>query len=224
MMRSLACGMLAAILLAAAAWGARSSGPGRVTLEAFPWGTVYYRSTVEDRYRIELETTGSVLFHSRRGDIVVSYGRDAVAVDYWDKSSLFIRPEDGELHVQAGKRSAWIRQGVGSFTVRLPDDEVRYRRRGRGVAIEGRAGTVRVEEDARGFRVESPAGITTYERPAEGGAFSLQGKRLWEHPYVRKGIFFEHMGVGLFVDFHLEDMSRAFTLLPWEPAWIVNAD
>lgn len=207
--------LIAALLAATSVRADSGSGPDRTTIFERPFGTLYYRSAVERRWNMNSDVFGRVVFRRGLEEIQVTREPD-LGVHYPDGVELIVQSEAREVKVLFGKQESTLTRTSTGFTVSLPDDTIRFRRKGREVRIEGRKGLVVVTEDDQGFHVESPAGVTTCRR---GG--SLQGPRLRAHPYLRRGVHFEHQGVGFFLDFPLEEMGTAFRILEWEPLLLV---
>lgn len=222
MQRTALAGLLALVLLTAAARADTTSGPTRVTLLARPWGTVYYTDYVANHADIEPDMMGGYFFKRRAGNIRVAQEGDGVGIDYEGQhEELVVRPDGDELRILIHGKTWTLRRGMSGFELRIPGDVLTCRQKGQQVTLQGKNGAVTVDEDSSGFRVVSPAGTTTYQRAGDG-PFTLQGPRLALHPYLRRGVHFEHDGVGVFIDFHLERLGRAFTLLDWDPPILVQ--
>lgn len=216
---------LAALGLLLAAWGAlariawadASSGPDRVTLAAKPWGTVYYKVGLRNRYALEPDLTGQYVFGLPEGEVRTNPEGDGWVITYPDKAALVVQVEGDEVRATYRGQEYVVRRSLNGFTVRLPGDRISYARKGRDVIIRGRAGEVTVREDALGFDVSSPAGTSAYRRASFDEPFRFSGIPLASHPYMRRGLHIESLGVGVFLDFHIADLGRAFGALDWEP-------
>ena len=199
------------------AWGDQASGPDRVTLATRPWGTVYYRVGLRNRYPLEPDMTGQYTFGLPEGDARTNPEGAGYAITYPDKSELLVQVEGDEVRALFRRKEFAVRRTLTGFAVRLPGDSVTYARKGRDASIKGRAGTVTVTEDTLGFDVTSPAGKTSYRRASFDEPFRLSGIPMAVHPYVRRGIHIESVGLGVFLAFPIQDLGRAFSALPWEP-------
>lgn len=204
------------------AWGDPWSGPERTTLAAKPWGTVYYLVGIRNRYPLQPDMTGQYTFGLPQGDARTNPEGEGYAITFPDKTDLVVAVEGEEVRVTFKRRQYSVRRLLNGFVVRMPDDTVTYSKRGRDVTIKGRAGVVSVREDALGFEVTSPAGTSTYRRDSFEEPFKFSGIPMASHPYLRRGLHIESLGLGVFLDFHIQDLGRAFSALGWEPLLLVQ--
>lgn len=217
--------ILCAVLLAASAARAEAPfGPDRTVLIQQDWGGIYNLplppSTVISR-----DLIGEYVFRDHgRMTIVqqVGYSERALVV-YPDATSLTVTvKENKELEIDLRERKAWFRPNPEGFVLKLPTDEIRVTKRGNEVRISGRLGTTVAVEGPEGFTIKSPNGETRYARESFDEPYKLHGVPIQSHPYVVRGVWFEALGFGAFLDFKLADYSRAFSMLGWQPMLMVE--
>lgn len=213
-----------ALPLAGAARADAPFGPQRTVLIQQDWGGVY-NLPLPATSVLTRDLIGEYVFRDRGAmTIVQQVGySDRALVIYPDSSSLTVTvKESKELEIDLRGRKSYFRPNPDGWVLKLPTDEIRLTRRGKEVRISGRMGTTVVIDSPEGFTIKSPSGETVYARASFDEPFKLTGVPVQSHPYVVRGVWFEAMGFGAFLDFKLSEYSRAFSMLAWHPMLILE--
>lgn len=217
-------GVLGMLLASAAARADEPFGPQRTVLIQQDWGGVY-NLPLPPTTVLSRDLIGEYIFRDRGAmTIVQQVGySDRALVIYPDNSSLTVTvKESKELEIDLRGRKSYFRPNLNGWVLKLPTDEIRLTRRGNEVRISGRFGTTVAVDGSEGFTIKSPSGETIYARASFDEPYRLTGVPVQSHPYVVRGVWFEAMGFGAFLDFKLSEYSRAFSILAWHPMLILE--